>query len=203
MTRWNNERLHISREALRFVNGSQLEQRAATGSSLRVFSIKTSAPLVKASRGSGQQVGGLVGSVPRLQSSPYVLPEDSCVSTSLRPAQVGASLHQLPHAVVRRQLMSRDVLQKQQDQHVLLLIKQTEAATDHRGRFRGLHQCERLTHKSWRCWVCEDTQMLYITLIIHLFMTVIMFQLLLTHLCIYLHIYKGCVVLGRLLDHCH
>ncbi|KAF3706866.1 hypothetical protein EXN66_Car000036 [Channa argus] len=72
------------------------------------------------------------GSVSCLQSSVDVLPEDSRVLSGLRPAQVGASLHQLPHALVGRQLLGRDVLQKQQDQHVLLLVKQTEAAAAHR-----------------------------------------------------------------------
>lgn len=46
-----------------------------------------------------------------------------------RPAQVGAPLQQLPHAVVWGQLGPGDVLQKHQDQHVLPLIEQTEAAT--------------------------------------------------------------------------
>lgn len=67
-----------------------------------------------------------------LQSSLDVLPEDSGMPAGLRPAQVGASLQHLPHAVVRRQQLGRDLLQKQQDQHVLLLVEQTEAAAAHR-----------------------------------------------------------------------
>ena len=46
---------------------------------------------------------------------------------SLRPAQVGLPLQQLPYAVVSRQLTGGNILQKLQNQHVLLLIKQAEA----------------------------------------------------------------------------
>lgn len=80
---------------------------------------------------SSQEVRVVSGIVSGLQRSPDVLPEDSLVLARLQPAQVGAFLHQLPHAVIWRQLMGRDVLQKQQDQHVFLLVKQAEAATTH------------------------------------------------------------------------
>lgn len=81
--------------------------------------------LFSASCRSPQKLGILL---PSLQSSPDVLPEDSRVLAGLRPAQVGAFLYQLPHAVAWRQLPGWDLLQKQQDQHVLLLVKQPEAA---------------------------------------------------------------------------
>lgn len=90
--------------------------------------------IYSASCRSSQEVCGLCGSVPGLQSSADVLPEDSFVLAGLRPAQVGASLHQLPHAVVRRQLLGRDLLQKQQDQNVLVLVKQAEAAATQTGQ---------------------------------------------------------------------
>lgn len=48
--------------------------------------------------------------------------------SGLWPAQVGASLHQTPHADERSKLLARDFLQKQQDQHILVLVKQTVAA---------------------------------------------------------------------------
>ena len=62
-----------------------------------------------------------------LQGLPELLPEQVWVSVSTGPAQVGLSLQEPPHAVVRRQLLHGNVLQEQQDQHVLLLVKQTEA----------------------------------------------------------------------------
>lgn len=127
--------------------------------------------LLKVSGRSSQQVGVLGGSVPRLQSSAYVLPEDSRVAAGMRPAQVAASLHQLPHAVVRRQLPGRDLLQKQQDQHVLLLVKQTEAAT-HRS-IRTFHQF------GWE--VKAGSAALYYTYYPYIY-DCIMFQVLLTHL---------------------
>lgn len=81
--------------------------------------------LFSASCRSPQKLGILI---PGLQSSPDVLPEDSRVLAGLRPAQVAVFLHQLRHAVAWRQLPGWDLLQKQQDQHVLLLVKQPEAA---------------------------------------------------------------------------
>ena len=100
---------------------------------------------------SGQQVGVLRGRLSCLQSSPDVLPKDCRVLSGLRPAQVGAFLHQFPHAVVWRQLMGWDLLQKQQNQHVFPLVKQTETATGQRktdynclcGQFRGLNICNK------------------------------------------------------------
>lgn len=72
--------------------------------------------------------------VSTLQSSLHVLPEDSGVmAASLRPAQVGPLLQELSHAVVRGELVGWDLLQEQQDQNVLLLVKQTEAAGGNRG----------------------------------------------------------------------
>lgn len=65
--------------------------------------------------------------VPGLQSHPEFLPEDSSVLPSSGPAQVGRSLHQLSHPVEGGELLVWDLLQKHQDQNVLLLIKQTEA----------------------------------------------------------------------------
>lgn len=65
--------------------------------------------------------------VPGLQSHLEFLPEDPCVLPSSWPAQVGASLHQPPHAVVGWELVVWDLLKKHQDQQILLLIKQKEA----------------------------------------------------------------------------
>ena len=62
-----------------------------------------------------------------LQSSVYVLPEDVSVLASLWPAQISALLHHLPHAVVRGELVVQEVFHEEQDQHILLLIKQAEA----------------------------------------------------------------------------
>ena len=62
-----------------------------------------------------------------LQSSMYVLPEDVGVLASLWPAQIRALLHHLPHAVVRGELVVQEVFHEEQDQHILLLIKQAEA----------------------------------------------------------------------------
>lgn len=62
-----------------------------------------------------------------LQSLAEFLPEQLGVLPGPRPAQVGPPLQHLPHAVERRQLKGGNLLQKHQDQHVLLLIKQTEA----------------------------------------------------------------------------
>lgn len=61
-----------------------------------------------------------------LQSLPEFLPEQASRPTGSRPAQVSLLLHEFPQAVVRRQLTGRDLLQKHQDQHILLLIEQTE-----------------------------------------------------------------------------
>ena len=65
--------------------------------------------------------------VSALQSSVDVLPEESRVAGGLGPAQVGAPPHQLPHAVVRRQLLLWQLFQEEQDQHIFLLIQQTVA----------------------------------------------------------------------------
>lgn len=78
---------------------------------------------------SQQGVHLVVRGVSTLQSSPNILPEESGVAaTGARPAQVGAPLQELPHAVVRGELVGWDLLQEQEDQNVLLLVKQTEAA---------------------------------------------------------------------------
>lgn len=62
------------------------------------------------------------------QSLPEFLPEQLGVLHGSLPAEVGLPLQQLPHAVVRRELRGGNVFQKHQDQNVLLLIEQTEAA---------------------------------------------------------------------------
>lgn len=78
---------------------------------------------------SHQRVHLVVWGVSTLQSSLNILPEESGVAaTSLRPAQVGAPLQEPPHAVVRGELVGWDLLQEEQDQNILLLVKQTEAA---------------------------------------------------------------------------
>lgn len=81
--------------------------------------------------------------VPGLQSHLEFLPEDPCVLPSSWPAQVGASLHQPPHAVVGWELVVWDLFEKHQDQHILLLIKKTEA-----GESILLFQCLRRQPKS-------------------------------------------------------
>ena len=62
-----------------------------------------------------------------LQSSVHVLPEDVCVLAGLWQAQLRAPLHPFPHAAVRRELVVQGVFHEEQDQHILLLIKQAEA----------------------------------------------------------------------------
>ena len=62
-----------------------------------------------------------------VQGLPELLPEQVWVCVCAGPAQVGFSLQEPPHTVVRRQLLHGNVLQEHQDQHVLLLVKQTEA----------------------------------------------------------------------------
>lgn len=61
------------------------------------------------------------------QGLPQFLPEHFSAFAGTGPTQVRRLLHQLPHAVVRRQQRGGDLLQEHQDQHILLLIKQTEA----------------------------------------------------------------------------
>ena len=68
-----------------------------------------------------------------LQGLPELLPEQVWVCVCAGPAQVGLSLQEPPHAVVRRQLLHGNVLQEHQDQHVLLLVKQTEAGEMEQG----------------------------------------------------------------------
>ena len=63
-----------------------------------------------------------------------LLPEQVWVCVCAGPAQVGFSLQEPPHTVVRRQLLHGNVLQEHQDQHVLLLVKQTEAGEVETGR---------------------------------------------------------------------
>lgn len=70
-----------------------------------------------------------------LQGLAEFLPEQLGVLPGLRPAQVGLPLQQLPYAVVRRQLRGGNVLQEHQDQHVLVLIEQTEAGRRRRNRW--------------------------------------------------------------------
>ena len=68
-----------------------------------------------------------------LQGLPELLPEQVWVCVCAGPAQVGSSLQEPPHAVVRRKLLHWNVLQEHQDQHVLLLVKQTEAGEMEQG----------------------------------------------------------------------
>lgn len=78
---------------------------------------------------SQQGVHLVMRGISTLQSSPNILPEESGVAAAgARPAQVGAPLQEFPHAVVRGELVGWDLLQEQEDQDVLLLVKQTEAA---------------------------------------------------------------------------
>lgn len=78
-------------------------------------------------------------SISRLQSSLNILPEDSSlVAASLRPAQVGLPLQELPHAVVWGELVGRDLLQEQKDQNILLLVEETKAAGES-SRLRHTH----------------------------------------------------------------
>ena len=69
-----------------------------------------------------------------VQGLPELLPEQVWVCVSAGPAQVGLTLQEPPHAVVRRQLLHGNVLQEHQGQHVLLLVKQTEAGEMETGR---------------------------------------------------------------------
>lgn len=90
-----------------------------------------------------QRVHLVVWSISRLQSSLNILPEDSSmVAPSLRPAQVGLPLLELPHAVVGGELVGWELLQEQKDQNILLLIEETKAAGE--SRSKGLW---RLAHK--------------------------------------------------------
>ena len=67
----------------------------------------------------------------------YVLPEDVGVLAGLWPAQIRALLHHLPHAVVRGELVVQEIFHEEQDQHILILIKEAEAG-DTMYRFRLL-----------------------------------------------------------------
>lgn len=58
------------------------------------------------------------------------LPEHLGVPFSSRPAQVGFALQHLLHAVKWRELPGGNVLQKDQDQHVLLLVKEAKAGKE-------------------------------------------------------------------------
>ena len=73
-----------------------------------------------------------------VQGLPELLPEQVWVCVCAGPAQVGLSLQEPPHAVVRRKLLHGNVLQEHQDQHVLLLVKQTEAGEWKQGEWLNL-----------------------------------------------------------------
>lgn len=89
--------------------------------------------------------------VSTLQSSLNVLPEDSGVTAAgLRPAQVGPPLQELSHAVVRGELVGWDLLQEEQDQNILLLVKQTEAAGGNRRMKEAALGRRRQAQRTWK-----------------------------------------------------
>lgn len=58
------------------------------------------------------------------------LPEHLGVPFSSRPAQVGLALQHLLHAVKWRELPGGNVLQKDQDQHILPFVKEAKAGKE-------------------------------------------------------------------------
>ena len=83
-----------------------------------------------------------------VQGLSELLPEQVWVCVCAGPAQVGLSLQEPPHAVVRRKLLHGNVLQEHQDQHVLLLVKQTEA---------GEWKCFTLNYLTSLCYIYYST----------------------------------------------
>ena len=73
-----------------------------------------------------KQVDACMTLWPRLQRPTNPLPEQPSVAPGPAPAHERAALQELLHPKVRAQLSDRELFQKQQHQHVLLLIEQTE-----------------------------------------------------------------------------